>query len=172
MADERATPLNQGTNKWLQVTSQGELQTWDGNTTNFYEEGTAEIREPTPETGEFDDYAVRRFICLYTRLGEIVHVTVNHRSNAVTLGTASGVLIYSGLPFLVDDIQTDDIIVAMNLDPSNYTNPPVSAELLAGTNTFRLRKANGNLFTAEDLLATGSGTNQNRVRFSIMYRIG
>ena len=30
MADERATPLNQGTNKWLQITDGGKLQTWDG----------------------------------------------------------------------------------------------------------------------------------------------
>ena len=30
MADERSTPLNQGTNKWLQITDGGKLQTWDG----------------------------------------------------------------------------------------------------------------------------------------------
>ena len=30
MADERATPLNQGTNKWLQITTSDDVQTWDG----------------------------------------------------------------------------------------------------------------------------------------------
>ena len=30
MADERSTPLNQGTNKWLQITDGGKLQTWNG----------------------------------------------------------------------------------------------------------------------------------------------
>ena len=30
MADERSTPLNQGTNKWLQITTSDDVQTWDG----------------------------------------------------------------------------------------------------------------------------------------------
>ena len=40
MADERATPLNQGFDKWLQITDGGKLQTWDG------------VDSPTPIIGD------------------------------------------------------------------------------------------------------------------------
>ena len=40
MADERATPLNQGVDKWLQITDGGKLQTWNG------------VDSPTPIIGD------------------------------------------------------------------------------------------------------------------------
>ena len=40
MADERATPLNQGFDKWLQITDGGKLQTWNG------------VDSPTPIIGD------------------------------------------------------------------------------------------------------------------------
>ena len=59
MADERATPLNQGFDKWLQITDGGKLQTWNG------------VDTPTPIIG--DDPLVTK-----TELDDKASLSLNH----------------------------------------------------------------------------------------------
>ena len=59
MADERATPLNQGFDKWLQITDGGKLQTWNG------------VDSPAPIIG--DDPLVTK-----TELDDKASLSLNH----------------------------------------------------------------------------------------------
>ena len=167
MADERSTPLNQGVDKWLQVTSQGELQTWDGNTTNFYEEGefTAQF---TPQNGSFNSVDYRRNNGVYRKIGNFVCVEGYIDVNSIDTGDASGQLNVA-LPFT----SVSSPIIIYSGSVSRYRGMGgngISIQINPNTNNARVRKEIEANFTDDDVDPQDLGRNT-ILSFSLSYKI-
>lgn len=137
-----------------------------------YEEGTWNIGL-APATGAFTSLSFASADGYYVKVGDVVHVwgyfwTVG----AITLGTASGQLRITGLPYTVGYTQAIGN-VWINPDSGNY-NPPVA--LCTGNQAvstalylFKNGTVSNTAFNAADL-SVGGG-NANYFGFSCSYRV-
>ncbi len=111
----------------------------------------------------------------YVRVGNVVHVQGYMRTDAVTVGAASGVVIISGLPFtsVASTGSTSNGQSAATLAASETwtTNNPSSGRVNANTNfilLFYQTTANGNS-DALPVSAIATGADSNIVNFSATY---
>lgn len=166
-------------------TSGAKLQTSDGitfpatqvastdpNTLDDYEEGTW-----TPAyqllTTDFDSVTYNTQSGVYTKVGNIVTVSCRIVVQAFTLGSGTGNLAISGLPFLIRNVSAQSTGTAIT-QGSGWTNHPFAA--LAPANTSRLSlfvRSTANGVPAEatqaDLPSVSGGGNRMIVNMSATY---
>ena len=105
----------------------------------------------------------------YTRIGNILIATGSLRTDAITIGTASGAMSIGGLP--VTSAAPSVMTVGYSADWS--TNNPTGGLLQQSATTIQIlyrATANGNSASLTHT-SLGTGANANDIRFSIMYRV-
>ena len=131
-----------------------------------YEEGTF-----TPsfvaETGSLGSITYDFQEGNYIKTGNIVHFFINLGTDAVSVGTGSGFLFITGLPYS----PAEDSYVAVGYSANFASNNPTQmAVLSSGSNLFVYSRSTSAatpvLVNVSDL---GTGTNDNRIRFSGSY---
>ena len=137
----------------------------EGNWTPIYE----------PSTGSFGSVTYDTITgAKYTKIGNVVHVQGAMRTDAITVGTASGDVRLGGLPFAVSTyVNGQDAWASLNFGYSSAfnTNNPSSGSFKTQTtyaDLFYRTSANGGsvALAVGDL---GTGTNDNLIRFSGTY---
>lgn len=167
MADERATPLNQGVDKWLQVTSQGELQTWDGNTTNFYEQGTW-----TPTIiGSSSDGDVSLSVSggEYAKVGNLCHVyALILVSDIIT--TPDGNIQIGGFPFTIAGSLSTQWFTVSRIENINNTANFNQISLQSRTGTI-MELRGVNYEASQSTISASNLTNDTSIIVNFVYRI-
>lgn len=143
-----------------------------------YEEGTWTPMF-VPSTGSFDSITYTDSLTKgwYTKVGNIVYVTGQIRTDAITVGTASGTARIGGLPFSQGEasIGGSALFYAGSIGFCNGfpTNNPSSINGNTGSTEFDLRyrtTANGavSVIGVTDL---GTGASANRLTFNFFYTV-
>jgi len=144
----------------------------DANTLDDYEEGTW-TPAYTPETGTFTTitYAANRGGS-YTKIGNQVFASGYIRTDAITVGTASGFIAISGLPFVIsanawNDSGSIGFADAFNVNhPSSTKTFPSTDRLMLGYRT--AAEGASNVLQVSDL---ATGASSNFLFFSIAYTV-
>jgi hypothetical protein len=150
--------------------------TTSANALDDYEEGTW-----TPgyaaETGAFGSvtYAAADRVGRYTKIGNLVYVTGFMRTDAVTVGTASGNLKIGGLPFaatLNAQSRPDDAVTFASCHAWSG-NVPSEGYIVSGTEIELFYRAaiNSGATAAMQVSDLDTGTNDNQVVFSVTYQV-
>ena len=123
------------------------------NTLDDYEEGTW-----TPEyfiSGtDFDSVTYDIQGGYYTKIGNTVHCTLQLRTDAITVGSASGSAQITGLPFTSSSSQ--------GFGPGKYddwTTPPKAFDISSGQNVLQLRVENSTSSLTQTSFKTGTNDN-------------
>jgi len=147
----------------------------DANTLDDYEEGTW---TPTLTTDGVDFTSVTYDAVTggrYTKIGNLVHIQGSVRTDAITVGSASGNLAIGGLPFtaVANTGSTIDgsCSISIYFSSTFVTNQPSTLQVLAGgTLLFPYYRATANGATVSMGFAeAGTGANANRINFGGTY---
>jgi len=146
--------------------------TLSGNTLNDFEIGSWTPAFNTTGTGlgsityDTDPTGV---VGKYTKIGDMVAVYFRIRTDAVTIGSATGFLQVTGLPFTTDSDYMGSVGIGY---AAGWTNAPKGVYVqLNSTNLYLLERATGNAndtLTAPADMATGADSNQ--IMCSFVYR--
>lgn len=109
----------------------------------------------------------------YTKVGDLVVARGRLRTDAVTVGSASGNVLIGGLPFTVGGGVTGRASAFIGVAEDFSTNNPSGGRTTEDTATFKLlyrSSANG---AATDLPVSSvdTGANKNHVSFTVIYRV-
>jgi hypothetical protein len=150
--------------------------TTSANALDDYEEGTW-TPVYVPGTGAFGSvtYAAADRVGRYTKIGNLVYVCAFMRTDAVTVGTASGNLKIGGLPFaatLNAQSRPDDTVTFASCHawPGNV---PSEGYIVSGTEIELYYRAaiNSGDTAAIQVSDLDTGTNDNQVVFSVTYQV-
>lgn len=134
----------------------------DANTLDDYEEGTW-TPSYTPESGSWDNMVYSARVGVYKKIGSLVWVRGIMYMSAVSIGTASGILIVGGLPFALSD-DNDCLPISMAI---NWTTAPAVLRGYYGNGFVVQHSLDGTSSVAA--LLTGSGSLMNLLYFSGCY---
>jgi hypothetical protein len=140
--------------------------TGSANHLDDYEEGTF---SPTyvPQTGSFTSITYdAENVGSYTKIGDTVICFVRIRTDAITVGTASGSLNIGNLPFTSSSSYETGMALSFTSDWGS--NPPVMGFLINSTTSVLLASGSGSYTQVSDL-ATGS--NDNQIMCVITYKV-
>ncbi len=138
------------------------------NLLDDYEEGTW---TPTyePVTGAFTSITYDRQSGEYVKIGRLVYVTGRVRTDAVTVGTASGTIRVNGLPFTTDGDSFRGITTIFGSDWG--TDRPTFALTPASSTHFSLYRHNEpnnpDTITVADM---STSANTNNIYFNLIYQ--
>lgn len=139
------------------------------NLLDDYETGTW---TPTyePASGAFTSITYDFQVGEYVKIGRLVYVTGRVRTDAVTVGTASGTVRVSGLPFTTDG---DSLRGAMTIFGSGWgTDNPTFGLTLSSSTQFALYRHNEpnnpDTITVADM---STSANTNNIYFNLIYQI-
>ena len=135
-----------------------------------YEEGTW-TPDLTPASGSFTSIGWAPRFGWYTKIGNRVWVTAQWNIDGITVGTASGTLTVTGLPFQASGGRNWTAGVGYSRD---FVNAPIGAAIFNGNSHFILVRSAGatgtsTLLTVADL-NTGA-PNKNELGFTVCYQI-
>ena len=142
--------------------------TASANALDDYEEGTW---TPTyePVTGAFTSITYDRQSGEYVKIGRLVYVTGRVRTDAVTVGTASGTIRVNGLPFTTDGDSFRGITTIFGSDWG--TDRPTFALTPASSTHFSLYRHNEpnnpDTITVADM---STSANKNNIYFNLIYQ--
>lgn len=111
----------------------------------------------------------------YTKIGNVVHVQGSLRTDAVTVGSASGSVCVGNLPFTVtaNTVGTQNGISAISIGAASAWagEQPISATTVANTTRFELlyRTAVDGATANTAVADVGTGADDNIIRFSATY---
>ena len=165
-----ATPATSGSGITFPATASASS---DANTLDDYEEGTWTPTYTTTGTN-FTSVTYDAAITAgrYTKIGNMVYVQGGLRTDAITVGSASGIVSIGGLPFTPGSFPTRGSI-SLGIVRDFTGDAPLEAAALEGTVTIILWyrtsvNANNLDLSPSDL---GTGADQNRLEFSGCYLI-
>jgi hypothetical protein len=149
-----------------------QMPSGNANTLDDYEEGTF-TPSYTPETGAFTTltYTADHRIGSYTKVGNLVTVNLVIATTVVTVGTASGALFITGLPFVAAQ-QTIYIrwpaeiagVGTFTTPLFGYVEPNTSRIVLTSTSNSRDAAA-----VSVTNMSTGTGSARHRVNLTVSY---
>ncbi len=137
----------------------------DVNTLDDYEEGTW-TPTYTASSGSFTSITYDTQLGDYVKIGRTVFVSVRLQTDAVTLGTATGILRISGLPFTSASNQTGGVTFtfARFFDNGNVPRTGDISSSNTFMNLYATPTATGDLTAvAPSVMSTGSQNNENSV---------
>ena len=145
----------------------------DANTLDDYEEGTWTVGL-TPASGSFTSITWADQSGRYTKIGNTVTVWFTVYTNAITVGTASGDLKISGLPFSVStDINGNRSAGALsNVSAWAAGNMPETVGNIGGGTTLLLwkRTTAGGAQSTVQVSNLGTGSNNNNMHCCYVYQ--
>jgi len=148
----------------VRITSSG--LTFNGDTAaanalDDYEEGTW-TPSYSPLSGSFSSITYNEQNGTYVKIGRLVVVSFDIRTNSVSLGSASSSLLLSGLPFTLNGTQATGQCGAQN---GWTTNAPEYWNVSDGGTSGFLRRTNGAGYSDITVsnMSTGSNTGHNRI---------
>ena len=139
------------------------------NTIDDYEEGTW---TPTyePASGSFTSITYDSQAAEYVKIGRLVYVTGRLRTDAITVGTASGTVRISGLPFTTDGTNFRGVTTIYG--SSWGTNRPNFVLTLASATQLALYRHNEpNDVATVTVTDMATGANSNNIYFNCVYQI-
>lgn len=131
-----------------------------------YEEGTWTPTYTTSGT-DFDSVTYDALTSgNYTKTGNLVTIIGRIRTDAITVGSASGNILVGGLPFTPSVYSGSAAVYANSFSASE---PRVLTPIASGLYLYKRTAADGNdtLMTASEL---GTGANQNTMYFTMSYQ--
>ena len=137
------------------------------NTLDDYEEGTW-TPVYTPVTGSFTTMTMGTNNGTYTKIGRQVTVRAFIATNEVVVGTASGSLRISGLPFASAG-GSNGYAGAIASFTQNWSSPPDSAYVRDGESIISLMKTNSTITSDVSDLTTGAVASRNRIILTATY---
>ena len=143
--------------------------TGSANALDDYEEGTW---TPTyePASGSFTSITYDSQAAEYVKIGRLVYVTGRLRTDAITVGTASGTVRISGLPFTTDGTNFRGVTTIYG--SSWGTNRPNFVLTLASATQLALYRHNEpNDVATVTVTDMGTGANSNNIYFNCVYQI-
>ena len=104
-------------------------------------------------------------ICRYVKIGELVYVSLKLNVSGISVGTASGLLYVSGLPFNAAPNETDYGVISY---ANGWSTPPYSLAIRNGSTSAvaNLFKTDGSYILVSDMDLSGA----NRIVTSFIYR--
>lgn len=146
-----------------------------GDVLDDYEEGTF---TPVLEAGTVNFSSVTpdaTFVGgIYTKIGDMVFISLSYRTNAVTIGSASGPITIGGLPFVVGDYVGQSENSAMKVsDTRDWAGNPLDGYAQGGTSSITLRTRvtfNGNAVGTQ-VSDVATGATSNIIRISGFYKV-
>jgi len=141
----------------------------DANTLDDYEEGTWTPSYSGSTTG-FTSVTYGNREAYYIKIGKMVQFSVRISTTAATIGSASGNLIITGLPFTEGSTTINAVSVA--LARSFSSDNPFFAQINANTTTINLqyKTAIGGNATTMDTSMFSTGADNNEICISGSYR--
>lgn len=138
----------------------------NANTLDDYEEGTW-TPAYSPGSGAFGSITYTQQLGSYTKIGRQVTVVALISTSAITVGTASGSIAISGLPFAAG--ATYPYAGAVGYSGAWAANPPLACYVDAAASTITLlyNTSGYNSSTQVSNMDTGSG--KNALRISVTY---
>ena len=109
----------------------------------------------------------------YTKVGDLVVARGRLRTDAVTVGSASGNVLIGGLPFTVDGGATGRAPVLIGESEDFSTNNPSGGRTVESSVTARLfyRSSANGAATSLPVSSIDTGANKNQASFTIIYRV-
>lgn len=141
----------------------------NANTLDDYEEGSW-TPAYSPSSGAFGAIAYSNQEGVYTKIGRLVTITGFISTNGITVGTASGAVYISGLPFAAGSASGND---AMNISYSGSwtSNTPLSGQCINNSTIQLLYNTSGlNSATQVSDMNTGA-SGKNALRFTATYYV-
>lgn len=142
---------------------------------DWYEEGTW-TPAYAPATGAFGSVTYDTAVTggKYTRIGNMVHVQGSIRTDAITVGTASGQVYITGLPFAAaSNTNGQDGWSTLTIGQANawLGDVPSVGSIVAGQSRFELQYRSAANGATIDLAVTDmdTGADKNLMRFSATY---
>ena len=142
---------------------------------DWYEEGTW-TPAYAPATGAFDSVTYDTAVTggKYTRIGNMVHVQGSIRTDAITVGTASGQVYITGLPFAAASNTTgQDSWSTLTIGQATawLGDVPSVGSIVAGQSRFELQYRSAANGATIDLVVADmdTGADKNLMRFSATY---
>jgi len=127
----------------------------DANTLDDYEEGTW-TPAYAPATNSFTSISYGFNDGKYVKIGNMVYVAWRMRTSALSVGSASGSVVITGLPFAVSSL---DVYFALGIGTAFAVNNAASA-LASNTNTYiNLQQERNNTNIVVTDLSTSSANN-------------
>lgn len=120
-----------------------------------YEEGTW-TPEYTPQTGAFTAITYGFRSARYVKIGDLVYVSWRMRTSGITVGTASGTVSISGLPFVSGDMAVD---FAFGIGIDFAVNNGRSGRISGTTSIIEIQQFANNLTIQVTDLSTGAANN-------------
>jgi hypothetical protein len=109
----------------------------------------------------------------YTKIGDLVVARGRLRTDAVTVGSASGNVLIGGLPFTVGGGAAGRAPVLIGEAEDFSTNNPSGGRTIEGSVTARLlyRSSANGAATSLPVSSIDTGSNKNQVSFTAIYRV-
>jgi hypothetical protein len=142
--------------------------TGSANKLDDYEEGTW-TPSYVPTSGSFGSISYNLQNGRYIKIGQMVMVTCQIRINTFSLGTASGELSLTGLPF---NAIAESSLASVPLNTQqNWLVAPTMGFVQGNSTTIRLTRmpSNGGTYAFSSVSNMMTGTSVNRLRFSAVY---